>query len=164
MGDFDQILDDVLGTNKEDEKATASMPFSKEPQVPQRAHEIFKPKQEQSLLEGTKSLLDDVLGEVIGLDTNFVGSAGAPPKPGAPTMMCRKCDFDVMSFDDSFWLGTCDYLFFRNHFPQVPKLREGLGKKPGKRALACQCRWAVIDKSQHAWEAGVSCWIIKRGT
>mmetsp|Transcript_10332 Transcript_10332/g.25395 ORF Transcript_10332/g.25395 Transcript_10332/m.25395 type:complete len:211 (-) Transcript_10332:191-823(-) len=136
-----------------------------------RTNEIFLPKKGTTggLLEGTASLLDDVSTEVLSLDTASEIRKQSSPVPARKAgggledvMMCRKCDFEVLAFADSFWAGRCDYLFFRNHFPQRDKLSQGLGRRPGKKALACQCRWAVIDASQHAREAGVSSWIVKR--
>ncbi|CAD7949934.1 unnamed protein product [Amoebophrya sp. A120] len=168
MDDLDALLDDVLGPSQPPAKTSPpARPKPFDPQQPDlRSAEIFVKRPEPKpagLIEGTKSLLDDVLGEVIGLDTSYVASTSpAPPSLENAPMMCRKCDFNVLTFEDSFWLGKCDYMFFRNHFPQVEKLQTGLGRKPGKKALACQCRWAVIDKTQHPREAGVSTWILRR--
>jgi len=68
-----------------------------------------------------------------------------PSEAGESGYRCSKCDFKVLSFNDSSWDGTADYLFFRNHMPNRQKLAARLLPAEGKSALACQCSWANTE-------------------
>ena len=47
-------------------------------------------------------------------------------------LLCTKCDFKVVSFDDYHWSGDCDYFFFRNNSPDFSRLKSKLIKKKGE--------------------------------
>ncbi|XP_037283584.2 cilia- and flagella-associated protein 418 isoform X2 [Rhipicephalus microplus] len=63
---------------------------------------------------------------------------------------CCKCDFQVAVFEDYVWGETADYLFFRNIFPDVKRLRSRLVRKLGWRAYCCQCHWRSVVELESA--------------
>ncbi|KAI8593243.1 retinal maintenance-domain-containing protein [Geranomyces variabilis] len=64
-------------------------------------------------------------------------------------LRCTQCDFRCLSFPDATWAPASDYLFFRNHMPDMERLRENLVPRPGSVASCCQCSWhsanALVD-------------------
>eukprot|EP00695_Tsukubamonas_globosa_P002674 TRINITY_DN3863_c0_g1_i1.p1 TRINITY_DN3863_c0_g1~~TRINITY_DN3863_c0_g1_i1.p1 ORF type:complete len:218 (-),score=35.86 TRINITY_DN3863_c0_g1_i1:77-730(-) len=56
-------------------------------------------------------------------------------------LRCTKCDFKVQCLDEQAWTKSVDYLFLRNNFPDVEKLKKNLVKKKGHAAYSCQCSW-----------------------
>eukprot|EP00039_Didymoeca_costata_P014224 m.227426 g.227426 ORF g.227426 m.227426 type:complete len:189 (+) comp15973_c0_seq1:357-923(+) len=57
-------------------------------------------------------------------------------------LRCVACDFQVCWFDDAEWDESCDYMFFRNGCTDPIKLKTKINHSPGRRAYACQCKWA----------------------
>lgn len=81
-------------------------------------------------------------------------------------LRCTKCDFSVIRIKDMRWTDACDYLFFRNFYPDQAKLKANLraakgaspaSPPPAERRLltarflagmcsyACQCTWRSTD-------------------
>ncbi|CAL4228408.1 unnamed protein product, partial [Meganyctiphanes norvegica] len=58
---------------------------------------------------------------------------------------CLSCDFIVVHIDGFAWRTNVDYLFLRNNFPDISKLRARLEPSRGKRAYACQCKYRSVD-------------------
>ena len=56
---------------------------------------------------------------------------GMGPGYACDRLRCSKCDFNVARFSDTAWSERCDYLFFRNFFPDVDKLRANMESKKG---------------------------------
>ena len=66
-------------------------------------------------------------------------------KRSCPKQRCTSCDFVVVQVrDGSMWEASADYLFFRNVFPDLAKLRARLKHCPGAAAYCCQCSWVSI--------------------
>lgn len=66
-------------------------------------------------------------------------------KRSCPKQRCTSCDFVVVQVrDGSMWEASADYLFFRNVFPDLGKLRARLKPCPGAAAYCCQCSWVSI--------------------
>ena len=42
------------------------------------------------------------------------------------TLRCVQCDFGVISFQDTKWDKSVDYLFLRNNYPEKEKLKKKL--------------------------------------
>lgn len=78
-----------------------------------------------------------------GTNVNF-GISTSASKRACCHMHCCRCDFEVVVFEDFAWNETADYLFFRNNFPDVNKLRSKLVWKHGWRAYCCQCQWRSV--------------------
>lgn len=97
-----------------------------------------------------------------GTDVNF-GISTSTSKRACCHMHCCRCDFQVVVFEDFAWNETADYLFFRNNFPDVNKLRLKLVWKHGWRAYCCQCQWrsvAVLTSAQQeklSWTCAPHC-------
>ncbi len=56
---------------------------------------------------------------------------GMGPGYACDRLRCSKCDFNVARFTDTAWSERCDYLFFRNFFPDPEKLRANMESKKG---------------------------------
>mmetsp|Transcript_163331 Transcript_163331/g.301668 ORF Transcript_163331/g.301668 Transcript_163331/m.301668 type:complete len:717 (+) Transcript_163331:106-2256(+) len=89
--------------------------------------------------------LDDLVGEVLAADTTT-------PSRGAtsglvPGFHCTGCDFQVLRIDDYIWNGGVEYMFFRNNYPNVGKLRAGLVPQRGCCAYCCQCSWKSAESA-----------------
>ncbi|EKX48782.1 hypothetical protein GUITHDRAFT_93550 [Guillardia theta CCMP2712] len=66
---------------------------------------------------------------------------GSSPGRACDRLRCTKCDFDVLRIKDMTWHSDCEYLFFRNFYPDVDKLKQKLKARSGFCAYACQCTW-----------------------
>lgn len=70
-------------------------------------------------------------------------------------LRCTGCDHAVLQIQDSVWTGLVDYMFFRNHYPSLPKLSERLKREIGAVAYCCQCSWLSAtdyeDMSKLKW-------------
>jgi hypothetical protein len=53
------------------------------------------------------------------------------PGRACNALRCTKCDFDVVRVVDMEWTDKCDYLFFRNHYPNLDKLKANLRPSKG---------------------------------
>ena len=54
------------------------------------------------------------------------------PGRACNALRCTKCDFDVVRVVDMEWTDKCDYLFFRNHYPNLDKLKANLRSSKGR--------------------------------
>mmetsp|Transcript_90800 Transcript_90800/g.256436 ORF Transcript_90800/g.256436 Transcript_90800/m.256436 type:complete len:609 (-) Transcript_90800:262-2088(-) len=84
--------------------------------------------------------LDDLVGEMLA-----TGNATSADGTLVQGFHCTGCDFQVLAIEDGIWGGDVDYMFFRNNYPTVPKLRTKLHPQAACRAYCCQCSW----KSAH---------------
>lgn len=112
------------------------------PQRPAEAFVAAAPVVQQKKAEPTDDL-DDLLGDVLAV------SSSTKRAPGdswlVPDFQCTSCDFQVLCIDDFVWRGEVEYMFFRNNYPNVAKLRSGLQLVKGCRAYCCQCAWKSAD-------------------
>jgi hypothetical protein len=97
-------------------------------------------------LSATDNLLDDLVGMVLGADASapapFRGSATHSFVQG---LHCTGCDFQVMRIENSVWSKGAGYMFFRNNYPNVMRLRKNLTPQKGCSAFCCQCSWKSAD-------------------
>ena len=49
---------------------------------------------------------------------------------------CTSCDNKVVSFDNFEWHKSCDYLFFRNNYPDFSKLKSNMIPRAGTYVLS----------------------------
>lgn len=88
--------------------------------------------------------LDDILGDVLSLDTSApadVTAAGGPPHALVPGFHCTQCDFQVLRIADHIWTDEIEYMFCRNFYPNAKKLKRRLRTKKDGAAFCCQCSW-----------------------
>jgi hypothetical protein len=94
--------------------------------------------------------VDDLVGMVLAADTSV---SLTPPFRGSekygfvPGLHCTGCDFQVMRIENYTWNKTVNYMFFRNNYPNVMRLRKGLSPQDNSAALCCQCSWRSSDLS-----------------
>ncbi|KAG7166226.1 protein C8orf37 homolog isoform X2 [Homarus americanus] len=55
-------------------------------------------------------------------------------------LRCVDCDSYVVMIDGFTWTKETNYLFLRDNYPNVSRLRARLDSQRGVRAYACQCR------------------------
>jgi len=90
--------------------------------------------------------LDDLVGLVLGED-----SAAPAPFKGTenygfvPRFHCTACDFQVMRIESYTWTKQAAYMFFRNNYPNIMRLRKNLTPSKGCCAYCCQCSWKSAD-------------------
>jgi hypothetical protein len=88
--------------------------------------------------------LDDILGDVLSLDTSAPADAavaGGPPHAFVPGFHCTQCDFQVLRIADHVWTDEIEYMFCRNFYPNAKKLKRRLRPKKDGAAFCCQCSW-----------------------
>jgi len=93
---------------------------------------------------GPGSELTELLNDVLTENVPFKGSGGHSFIQG---FHCTGCDFQVMKVDGFVWKGSVEYMFLRNNYPNVMKLRMKLEKKAGCCAYCCQCSSKSADLS-----------------
>ncbi|XP_063716577.1 cilia- and flagella-associated protein 418-like [Symsagittifera roscoffensis] len=65
---------------------------------------------------------------------------------GCVRLHCVKCDNRVVSFAHKEWVeDSCDYLFFRNSYPDQQRLQKAWRQKKGWGAYCCQCNWISVN-------------------
>ncbi|XP_013880025.1 cilia- and flagella-associated protein 418 [Austrofundulus limnaeus] len=147
--DIDALLEELLEDDYSDSPASKfqTEQFAKGPQVEKKL----------STQSGGRKCCPVFLGG--SSVTNGVGTATS--KRSCDQLRCVSCDFRVLTFDDSEWDASCDYLFLRNNMPDSLKLRTKLRKRRGSRAYGCQCSWSsaseitdVRDRPQLRWVCG----------
>eukprot|EP00928_Gymnodinium_smaydae_P094708 TRINITY_DN7996_c1_g1_i3.p1 TRINITY_DN7996_c1_g1~~TRINITY_DN7996_c1_g1_i3.p1 ORF type:complete len:380 (-),score=88.05 TRINITY_DN7996_c1_g1_i3:69-1208(-) len=91
---------------------------------------------------GGASELDDLVGELIA-----DGGSEVPAGTCAyvPNLHCTNCDFQVLRISGYVWGSDVDYMFVRNHYPNAQRLHDGLVRRNGCFAYACQCSWRSAD-------------------
>lgn len=75
-------------------------------------------------------------------DPLYVGGSGLErggPYECCKNIRCRSCDHGVIQLSDHEWAPSANYLFLRNFYPKLDKLRTNLKYCPGSVAYCCQC-------------------------
>lgn len=80
--------------------------------------------------------LDDLVGEIMAVTSKEAGSHSL-----LEHFHCIGCDFQVLVCEDCVWTEEVDYMFFRNNYPNIERLRRCLVPQEGCRAYCCQCSW-----------------------
>jgi len=79
-----------------------------------------------------------------GLLGELLGDAGGAKRSASslvPNFHCMGCDFQVLRIENHVWANDGDvaYMFLRNNYPNVLKLRAQLETRSGCAAFCCQC-------------------------
>nr|XP_053626156.1 cilia- and flagella-associated protein 418-like [Cherax quadricarinatus] len=64
-------------------------------------------------------------------------------------LRCVACDSSVIMIDGFSWGNMTDYLFLRNNYPEVSRLRARLDSQRGSRAYACQCQHNSVRETKN---------------
>lgn len=94
------------------------------------------------------SEVDDLVGMVLAADTSV---SVTPPFRGSekygfvPGLHCTSCDFQVMRIENYAWSKAANYMFFRNNYPNVMRLRKSLVAQKDCASFCCQCSWKSAD-------------------
>ncbi|XP_028327108.1 cilia- and flagella-associated protein 418 [Gouania willdenowi] len=147
--DIDALLDEFMDEDYCDTSQTKITQFS------DGTHE--KKKKNHSSDAGGRKCCPVFLG-----GSSLINGIGtSTSKRSCDQLRCISCDFRVMTFEDSEWDPSCDYLFLRNNMPDHQKLRAKLRRRRGIRAYACQCSWFsseepmdVRERPQLRWVCG----------
>lgn len=90
--------------------------------------------------------LDDLVNMVMGTGAPapapFKSSGGSGFVPG---LHCTGCDFQIMRIEGYIWEKHAGYMFFRNNYPNVMRLRKHLTPQKECCAFCCQCTWKSAD-------------------
>jgi hypothetical protein len=89
--------------------------------------------------------LDDLMGEIMTADADV--SRGGASHGLVPGFQCTACDFQVLRIDNMIWRDDVEYMFFRNNYPNVQKLRPRLVAQKGCVAYCCQCSWKSANSA-----------------
>ncbi|KAL3244061.1 hypothetical protein MRX96_019629 [Rhipicephalus microplus] len=156
--DIDDLLDDVEAKYCEHIRQQASAPTagtSSDDSIEEainlpRRFSIQVPESDltESKLSGRKTIQCFIV-YLGGTDVVF-GVSTSASRRACSHIHCCKCDFQVAVFEDYVWGETADYLFFRNIFPDVKRLRSRLVRKLGWRAYCCQCHWRSVVELESA--------------
>jgi hypothetical protein len=119
--------------------------------APQQAAESFvtaktRPAAVNSARVKTGDDLDDLLGDVMAVDTT-VSRGGGASHGLVPGFHCTKCDFQVLRIENYVWGSGVEYMFFRNNYPNVQKLRPQLVPRKDCCAYCCQCSWKSAESA-----------------
>jgi len=87
--------------------------------------------------------LDDLVGDLLAAGSGTAG--GSKGSFLVPDFQCTACDFQILCIEDVVWANDVEYMFFRNNYPTVDKLRGKLHPQLGCRAYCCQCSWKSAD-------------------
>ena len=122
----DIMADDGLGDILKDDPVTSS---SKSPK-----------QQQQS--SGQKCIALYVNGP-----SGEFGLSTSTNKRACDRLHCTACDNRVVMFSDFRWKdGDCDYLHFRNNYPDLERLKGGMVRAKGHQAYCCQCSWLDVHE------------------
>jgi len=87
---------------------------------------------------------DELLGLVAG--ETAVPRAKASGSHGfVPDFHCTGCDFQVLRIENYVFGDDANYMFFRNNYPNVMKLRKHLMARKDCSAYCCQCSWRSAE-------------------
>jgi len=88
----------------------------------------------------------------------------------APGLVCCKCSFPVLRFQDRRWDASVDYFHLRNYMPDqrmtynteranidAQKLKAKLEPAPGCAAYACGCTWQSVVQRKEVSQWGTPC-------
>jgi hypothetical protein len=92
--------------------------------------------------------LDDLLGAILGGENSSASSTpfrGSDSHGFVPGLHCIGCDFQVLRIEHYTWSKEANYMFFRNNYPNVMKLRKNLARSEECTAYCCQCSWKSAD-------------------
>ncbi|XP_045626262.1 cilia- and flagella-associated protein 418 [Procambarus clarkii] len=64
-------------------------------------------------------------------------------------LRCVLCDSFVILIDGFAWAEKTDYLFLRNNYPDISRLRARLDSQRGIRAYACQCQHRSVRETKN---------------
>lgn len=95
------------------------------------------------------SLAGDLL-EALGLDCAAPPSApfrGSGSHGFVPNFHCTGCDMEVLRVENHVWGDEVAYMFLRNNYPNVMKLRQHLKPRQGCSAFCCQCSSRSADSA-----------------
>ncbi|XP_036731371.1 cilia- and flagella-associated protein 418 [Manis pentadactyla] len=154
------ILSNARNRDKAKKNLRSTETYEKEDDLDGLINEIFeepnfdkKPFKLKPKSPGNTSVRASIQGLGKSCSPVYLGGSAAPCGIGTNTsqracdhLRCVACDFWVVSYDDSVWDKSCDYLFFRNNMPEFHKLKTKLVKKKGTRAYACQCSWRTVEE------------------
>eukprot|EP00794_Sanderia_malayensis_P018761 gene18761-20652_t len=169
--DIDDLLDEVeskyccSGRRKQPEKKPSNGKTTKSNVADKKSQN--KPRHDSELSEALKDILEDD-GLEINLQKPRTNSLLATEKGcikcfpiylskvlttgrteantrSCDRLHCTSCDNKVVSFDNFLWYKDCDYLFFRNNYPDFDKMKVYLMPSRGSRAYCCQCHWMTVN-------------------
>jgi len=91
--------------------------------------------------------LSDLLTGALAIDTGLPSRGGSNSHGFVPNLHCTGCDFQVLRIENHVWTkgGDVSYMFLRNNYPNVMKLRSELEAKKGCSAFCCQCSSRSAD-------------------
>merc|ERR1712087_809207 len=78
--------------------------------------------------------LDDLLGELLATETEadvVAASRAVGSHELVPGLHCMGCDFQILRIDGYVWSADAQYIFFRNSYPTVEKLKARLLLRKG---------------------------------
>eukprot|EP00743_Colponemidia_sp_Colp-15_P004876 GILK01005254.1.p1 GENE.GILK01005254.1~~GILK01005254.1.p1 ORF type:complete len:162 (+),score=16.41 GILK01005254.1:37-522(+) len=132
--DLDALLNDLLSV---DVQEASLSPLSKRPPV-----ESLSPVARDSgafpVGAGGEKCFKASLG---GSEFSVGLSLSSRDKKVCDRLRCTSCDFRVTCFSNYKWADDCDYMFFRNVYPDSKQLAKKLTREIGSSAYACQCSW-----------------------
>jgi len=111
-----------------------------------KAFVAAKPKPAPSQDLKGQGELGDLLSEVLSADTS-VPFKGSDNHAFVPNFYCMGCDHEVLRIDRYVWKDDVAYMFLRNNYPNVMKLRPQLKFQEGSCAYCCQCSSRSADSS-----------------
>jgi len=88
--------------------------------------------------------LDDLVGEVLAAGSSMPTQSSASHAL-VPGFQCTGCDFQVLRIDNYIWGSGVEYMFFRNNYPNVQKMRPQLVPRKDCCAYCCQCSWKSAE-------------------
>lgn len=78
----------------------------------------------------------------IGGSTSKLGVSSSTNLQCCDRLHCTSCDNQIVFFDAMKWDEEhCDYLAFRNNYPDYKRLKYLFIPRKGYRAYCCQCSW-----------------------
>ncbi|XP_066956796.1 cilia- and flagella-associated protein 418-like isoform X1 [Macrobrachium rosenbergii] len=83
---------------------------------------------------------------LIGGTSLPLGMTTVATKRSCDQLRCIKCDSPVIFFEGFIWTEDTDYLFLRNNYPDLERLRSHLDSLRGGRAYACQCSFRSVEE------------------
>lgn len=91
--------------------------------------------------------LSDLLTGALTADAGLPSRGGSNSHSFVPNLHCTGCDFQVLRIENHVWAkgGDVSYMFLRNNYPNVMKLRTELEAKKGCSAFCCQCSSRSAD-------------------
>lgn len=105
-----------------------------------------RPKQEEKQAV-TKSQsgdeFDDLMADLSNTDTPPAKAVMADEL--VQGFHCTACDSQILKIRDGIWSGDVEYMYFRNLYPNIGKLRQKVVVKRGCEAFCCQCSWRSAE-------------------